>query len=158
MIGNAGNTGRLTFFFICDISHPREFPHFIVGGFDRKGWTVYFDRLELTITHRSRLVDLHHHSTVLPVGRVTLCCLRLLRYRFTLDFFLFGVLDYIQYSVVRLQTISRPKTPFSHAHRTQVLCHDVLGSLSTLGSLPVDILRWHLDITRLAVDAAKITC
>ena len=35
------------------------------------------------------------------------------------------------------------------------LGHRIFGSLPTLGSLPVDILSRHLDITGLAVDAAR---
>lgn len=41
-----------------------------------------------------------------------------------------------------------------HAQETPNLCEDVLGSLSTLGGLPVDILSRHLDVTGFAVDTA----
>jgi hypothetical protein len=57
-----------------------------------------------------------------------------------------GLANYIQTTL---------KTPFLEPQGKEPSSHDILGTLSTLGSLPVDVLSRHLDITGLAVNAAR---
>lgn len=66
------------------------------------------------------------------------------------------ILKYIQYSVHL-----KPGVFLFHLYSIAFrpvcsLCKDVLGTFTTLRSLPVDILRGHLDIACLAVNAASV--
>lgn len=64
----------------------------------------------------------------------------------------FGILSYVQ---CRLMILLGNLFVSIYFDPSRDLCQDILGALSTLRGLPVDILSGHLDITGLAVDTAR---